>query len=135
MTNTKLSLTQQAILNKTSSTARPHMIHPSEQHLINRSLEAIRSTEDDSSRLERLETKYAKLSVITEALWKLLSEKLQLDEASLTAEIERILKNHEAITHQKIACSACNMANTALKNTCVYCGAPLNPNNNESLFV
>ncbi len=97
--------------------------------------DAIRSTEDSISRLEKLEVKYARLSMLTESLWTILRDKLQLPESTLKTALHDVLKNHEDLEHQKIDCPQCHKLNAAQKKACVYCGAVLNDSTPDSLFL
>jgi len=97
--------------------------------------DAIRSTEDVDSRLEKLEIEYAKLAVITESLWKIVSEKLHLQDATLKTAMHEILQHHDALDQQKIDCDKCHMTNSAKKKTCIYCGSELMGNISESPFL
>ena len=97
--------------------------------------ESIRSTEDVTSRLEKLEVKYAKLSMITESLWALLQDQLKLDQTALKTAMHTVIKNHERLETQKITCPQCQKANAAKKQTCVYCGCAFTENPPASFLI
>jgi hypothetical protein len=97
--------------------------------------ESIRSTEDATSRLEKLEVKYAKLSMITESLWTLLRDQLKLDQTALKTAMHGVIKNHELLENQKITCPKCKKANAAKKKACVYCGCIFTEDPPASLFL
>lgn len=99
-----------------------------------RAQESIRSTEDVTSRLEKLEVQHAKLSMITESLWTLLRDQLQLDQSALNIALQAVLKNHQQLEHQKITCPQCQKINAAKKTACVYCGCAFTENPTASFF-
>ena len=92
--------------------------------------EKIKSVSKDNlalvSKVEYLEDKIDRLTLITQALWEILQTKVGIEESELTALIEEIdlrdgkLDGKLSKTPQK--CSKCNQSVSVKTNVCFYCG-------------
>ena len=78
------------------------------------------------SKVEYLEDRIERLTLITQALWELLQKKVGIEESELTALIEEIdLRDgvlDGKITKKPQKCSRCNQSVSIKTNVCFYCG-------------
>ena len=78
------------------------------------------------SKIEYLEDDIDRLTLITQAMWELLREKVGIEESELTALIEEIdLRDGRLdgkITKTPQKCSKCTQSVSVKTNVCFYCG-------------
>jgi len=96
--------------------------------------DASRNSESNSSRIEKLERQFEKLSLITEALWVIAGEKLKLGDLELKNKIDTIVSERDRRKAEKVKCTSCNMQMPASKPNCIYCGAEIEEKPNKSPF-
>lgn len=81
-----------------------------------------RKSENLESRIDLLEKKYSKLSDVTEALWQILQDKLNLDDELLRKEITLTIEKKTARKTPKAQCYKCQQTSPMTKGMCIYCG-------------
>ncbi|TQV68190.1 hypothetical protein FKG94_24200 [Exilibacterium tricleocarpae] len=93
-----------------------------------------RQAETNNARIEELERKLGKLSLITEALWEIVASEANYGEPELLQKIEMVVSDREQRLGKKLSCSRCNMLVAASKEKCIYCGAALADKTRSSPF-
>lgn len=81
----------------------------------------------------RLEDRLERLLVVTDAMWELLSERLGVSEAELSARAAQIdTRNGDAMDGRRarvrLRCDECAAVVPHGRPNCLFCGAPINAN-------
>lgn len=88
-----------------------------------RELEA--QTIDIESRLKAAEQKIEQLSLLNEAMFRLLGDKLNLGDAELRAHMLQVAELRKTRVEAKFTCSDCGRQTNAARQKCMYCGGKL----------
>lgn len=79
--------------------------------------------------MQDLKRKVQSLTITCQALWELLSERLNLDEHLVLQKMQEIdLRDGRAdgkISTSVVSCPSCSRPNKASRNQCLYCGSTL----------
>jgi formylmethanofuran dehydrogenase subunit E len=81
-----------------------------------------RRAENFESRIESLEKKYSKLADLTEALWHIVRESLELNDELLRNKIVVTMEKKAARKTARIQCAKCQQNSPINKGMCIYCG-------------
>lgn len=81
------------------------------------------------SRVDHLEHRVEKLTLINKALWEILQDKLSIDKDLLVAKVAEVDLRDGHIDHQirleAISCPSCGRKTNRQRPRCVYCAAEL----------
>jgi len=72
-----------------------------------------------------LESRIYQLSLISEALWEIVSKKSGITESQLHLEIQTVITSRRERGCEKLSCSSCSMSVPANNDRCMYCGNEL----------
>jgi len=81
-----------------------------------------RHSQSNSSRIDKLEQKFAQLSLVTEALWEIVLKETSLDEESLPRMIDNVVVSRKLREQSKRSCTSCDQSMPAHFDKCMYCG-------------
>lgn len=101
--------------------AKLEALHDDTKRLLRDSQEV----DEQAVRLKKLEEKVANLSLLSEALWELLTTKTKLTDDDLTAIIPTVIQKRKQREEIKLTCVKCKMQNSVNHKKCVYCGGEL----------
>lgn len=76
-------------------------------------------------RLEATEKRLKQLVLVSEAMFSLLGEQLNLGEAELLARIQVVVEARKNRTETKLTCSSCQRELVSTRKKCMYCGGEL----------
>jgi hypothetical protein len=83
------------------------------------------------SSIANLSHRFERLTLVTQALFELLSERAHVTEADLMAKIGEIDRRDDArgdrVAGSTRTCPKCGHSWSGRRTTCLYCGATLNP--------
>ena len=82
-------------------------------------------TGDLNQRLAVVEQKLKRLTLVSEAMFSLLGEQLQLGEAELLVRIEQVIEQRKNHVAAKFTCSSCGRETNLTKPKCIYCGGAI----------
>jgi DNA-directed RNA polymerase subunit RPC12/RpoP len=86
---------------------------------------------DHRADIRELQTQVDRLSLLTEALWRLLQEKTGITEEELVRKVYEVdmedgkLDGKKAKNKLPLNCPKCGLKTPARRPTCIYCGAPI----------
>ncbi len=86
------------------------------------------SQNDEQAQLERLrklETQVARLSLLNEGLWHLLTCKTRLTTNDLQESLEQVKARRQTRDQARLSCIKCKLANAVHHKKCIYCGGEL----------
>lgn len=96
--------------------------------------EAAKVSADNDNRLNKLEAKVNALSVMNEALFRLLAAQPGIDESALKGMMETIVADRKVRQEMKLICGECNMQVPASREKCLYCGGKIAGVVSKTLF-
>jgi hypothetical protein len=86
---------------------------------------AVRQSESNDDRLDKLELTVKNLSLINEALYEILVTKLNINEVDLAAMIDQVSVNRANRLEAKSTCVSCRRLVPSSRQKCMYCGGDL----------
>lgn len=93
--------------------------------------EQSRGIDDNNVRLQVLERKVSRQSLMLESLWALLKQETSLDDNALLKKLEETEVVIDDLASAKAICSGCRRDVPANKKSCHYCGTKLEERNQE----
>lgn len=96
--------------------------------------DATPGSDEQGQRLAKLENQVATLSLMTEALWNLLTKRTKLTDEDLTASLQEVTQKRKARDETKLTCTKCKMQNSVHQKKCIYCGGELIGHAARNLF-
>ena len=97
------------------------------------SKEISRVSNNNNEKIDQLEAKLDKLSLITEALWEIVKE-TGVEESQLKSKIQQVTDLKTAKKKEKLSCTGCGMTVPAVNVKCMYCGEVLGKEVESSIF-
>jgi LSD1 subclass zinc finger protein len=86
-------------------------------------MDALQRDHRQEERIDELEDRIDNLLLLTEALWELCSERLEISEADLDARVRTLLdRRNAARVAEPIRCSSCQAAVPRDMDRCQFCG-------------
>jgi len=86
---------------------------------------AVRQSENNDDRLDKIELTVKNLSLINEALYEILVAKLNINEVDLAVMIDQVSVNRANRLDAKSTCSSCRRLVPSNRQKCMYCGGEL----------
>ena len=96
--------------------------------------ETSRSEENNGARIDKLEARLDRLSLITEALWEISSTTMQITDEDLVNLISKVISTRDERRTQKAICTNCDMQVPTTMEKCMYCGSELSRTSIKSPF-
>ncbi len=91
-------------------------------------------SEDSIQKIELLNAKVEKLTVITQALWEIVQQTSGIDETDLSRRVQEMTSPKKVKKETKLRCVRCGMAVSSNNPKCIYCGGELDCCADQSLF-
>ena len=95
--------------------------------------ESSRRSDENRARLDAIESRIEKLSLITESLWEIIRES-GVSEDELAEKISVVTSEKESRAKEKLDCAECGMKVSAKRKRCMYCGGELVGDSSNSPF-
>jgi hypothetical protein len=96
-----------------------------------RAATASADAEEHRASLDDLNRRFERLALVTQSVWEVLAERLQLSEDTLLAKLHEVDARDGArdgrVSTGTRACPKCHRPSPGARTTCLYCGATLGP--------